>query len=282
MAFSPEGGTTSLPQFLQKRAAKTQPTGPTPPPATLRPLQQSANVQTGINPQQQQLTSGRTPVPAPAPAPSPGLVGRQPIPPAPPPPPVPAPTGLQPGGQIITRTADPGATVDQGFGLPDLIRRMLSGEGRYDNETIEALRTASRNRLEDERRLATDRLTANAASRGLLRSSGLSTSLGDVEERFIRQLADSEADVNRQVADARQQDLISAIQAAQGFGQGELQNQAQEQNFLLALAQLGLLGGPTIPGAVGSFGDLPFPQTGNSNDFYQYLGTLFNRPAATS
>jgi hypothetical protein len=302
MLNSPDGGTTSLPQYLQKRTQtqpQTQATGATPPPATMRPLQTTANTQAAPAPKPNQggvslsnpkptsgMVGGMT-----APA-SPGMVGSQPIPPAPPPPMAPpASAGMTPGGTTVTRTATSGApavapppasgeSAQAGLGLSELIKRMLGGEGRYGDQQIQDMRTASQQRLDDERRLSADRLTASANSRGMLRSSGLNTSLGDTEDRYLRGMMESEAGINKQVADAKQQDLLSAIQAAFGYGDGQQRNSAQEQNFMLALAQLGLAGGPTIPGAVGDFGSLPSPGVPGNDGFYEWLGTLFGPKAA--
>lgn len=260
---SPQGGTTSLPQYLQQR--QQQPTKPAQPNTSLSgatgAAQQAQPSQPTVTPPKTQTTSA-----APA-APNVTPVGTQSTNVSVPPPPPPA-------------APSPAAPPAPLSGLQQTIADQIKNPGAYGSPEIEAMRKSGMQNLEDLRRSEEDRLTANAASRGVLRGSGLSTSLGDLSERYVRGAQDLEADLMEKAANSRQTGLQQAIQNALGFGQGELANNQFLANLQLALMQMGMQGGPTIPGAVGDYNSMPIPQPGDNSWIYQVLGSTYPQQKA--
>lgn len=261
---SPQGGTTSLPQYLQQR----QPTPPKPAagPTSLsgqtgaalqKPAQQPQTEPT-TTPPKTQTTSAAPPGGAPNVTPV-GTQNTNVNVPPPPPPAAPAPPAPL-------------------SGLQQTIADQITNPGAYGSAEIEALRKSGMQNLEDLRRSEQDRLTSEFAGRGMLRSSGLNTSLGDLSERYVRGAQDLEADLLEKAANSRQQGLQNAIGNALGFGQGELANNQFLANLQLALMQLGMQGGPTIPGAVGDYNSMPIPGVTDNSWIYQLLGSLYGQP----
>lgn len=313
---SPQGGTTSLPQYLQSRQkdkpgatnAQTKPTvgaaAPQPGGAQSQPGANQLGAVAGAVGQAQSMqppvaapVAGGVAVPPPPPppatiaappqmanagaAPKPGspwaTVGAYQPPPKPAasptatPAPTPAPSPAQPAPPAAGQPpAEP-----QGIGLLGIIQQMLNGGGRYSGEQVQGMRDSFTNQLTDRRRQEEDRLKAEHAARGTFYGSGLNTSLGDASERFQRGMADAETGLMRQVADANQQDKLSAIQAAFGFGQGQLQSQELQARILEMIAQQGMAGGPTIPGAVDAYGQLPMPGGGFDPAVFETLGSIY-------
>lgn len=277
---SPQGGTTSLPQYLQQRkptspgaftgsdstAGSARPTKP-----TVTPPASGAPAAPGAPGAPAPVAGAPTMTPHPV-----SSTGNPIIPPAPPAavPVAQAPAVLKPGD---TGQPAPGAPVPL-QNLRGLIEQMLGNNNRYDDATVQGLRDSQKHDLQDTQRTEEDRLRTDAASRGVYRGSGLSTSLGDASQRYTRGLADAEANLQGRVADARAQDKQSAIGNAFQFGQGEMQNQSLIANILSMLAQQGGAGGPTIPGATGDIGALPGPAPADYSSIYQLLGTLFAPP----
>jgi hypothetical protein len=162
--------------------------------------------------------------------------------------------------------------------LQQVIEQMLGQPGAYDSPLIQQLRESGMHNLEDLRRTEEDRLRGDAASRGVYRGSGLSNSLGDLSERYVRGAQDLEADLLEKAANSHQQGLGQAIQSAFGYEQGQQQYNQQQIQLLTTMAQLGMLGGPNIPDAVGQYGTMPLPTPGDNSWIYQMLGQYATPP----
>jgi hypothetical protein len=81
-----------------------------------------------------------------------------------------------------------------------------------------------------------------------------------------------EADLQEKAANSHQQGLMQAIQAAFGYDQGQQQYNNQQWNQYMQALGIGMQGGPTIPGAVGDYGNMPLPTPGDNSWLYQVLG----------
>lgn len=255
---SPTGGTTSLPQYLQQRqqaptnslsgaTGAAQQAKPATQPTTTPPKTQT----TSAAPQAPQAPAGGAPNVTPVGTGSTNVS-------VPPPPPAPAPAA----------PAQPAPLS----GLQQSIANWIQNPGQYGSPEIQAMRQSGMNNLEDLRRSEEARLKSDFAGRGMLRSSNLNTSLGDLSERYVRGAQDLEADLMDKAAQSRGQGLAQAIQSALGYGQGELANNQFLANLQLALMQMGMQGGPTIPGAVGDYNSMPIPTPGDNSWIYQTLG----------
>lgn len=229
-------------------------------------------------------TPGATPPPAanpPAPAPAPAA------PPAAAPPAQPPAPNMDPAAPTIeaghTGQAAPGSPIDvsnfQGV-LEQILGQSMGGGGRYGNDLIKNMMQQNTQRNNDLRKTETDQATADAASRGVYYGSPLTNSLGDISERYVTRQGEAQNQLLQQIADAQATDQQNAVGNIFNYGQGQQQNSAQQMNLMLALAQLGMMGGPTIPGATGDFGSLPSPQGGDMSQFYQWLGSAFGNKAA--
>lgn len=304
MATSPVGGTTSLPEYLQKRkpatgVSLTNPTqgsgmiGGMTRPATQpavgpgsQPPRNMTDALGGPQPSQPQVG---TAVPH---DPNAGLP-KPIIPPPPPPPAAAVPTGGvvnpsgTPGGTTgsnvapapgQTGQAAPGAPISMGNFrgvLEQILGQAVGGQGRYGNDLVERMRESMNQRNTDLRKAEEQNAIADAAKRGVYYGTPLTNSLGDISERFLQRQTQGETDLLQRIADAQAMDQQSAIGNIFGFGQGELAANNASLNQQIALAQLGMFGGPTIPGAMGDFNSLPGPQSPDMTEYYKYLGSIW-------
>lgn len=250
---SPWGGTTSLPQYLQQRQpGSTQPaqSGTSPTIGT-----QIAGV-VGSQPQPPNMNPTST-----APRSGPAI---QP----------PAPQGQQPGPQMPAVPPQAGA-----IGLENLrgvIERQLGTPSRYDSELVQSIRQQGTQRLQDEANLLRDRAKADASARGVYHGTPLTSSLGDIDERYLRGLSDFETNLTREAANVRSQDMNNAIGAAMGFGREQRADTALQSDILARLAQIGMYGAPTIGNSVDAFSQLPIPGGGSDmSALFALLGRLY-------
>lgn len=319
MAMSPPGGTTSLPQYLQQR----QPTKPGTTPTVTPPAMPGAIPKPAANATFNPFIPGggqplTPPTPGasrpgtqapnglnapPAPNPGPGPAGPLPVnpnspvappPPAPPAaPPAPAPRGDDlgaPTSQPAPGTAPAAPPGPPGGLLKYLMDIMQGGNSRYSDDMINATRESGHQQLDDYNKQQQDQIQSELAKHGMLGSSRLTTSMGDLSERVSRIAGQQENDLQRSIADANATDKQNAISNIFSFGNGENQSKTTDANvrgtdanILNILAQLGSQGEPTIPGAVGDYGSLPQPAGPTDNSgIYDYLGRLFGprAPAA--
>lgn len=159
--------------------------------------------------------------------------------------------------------------------LRAVLERGLANNSRYSGDLITRLQDQMSGNLNDERRMAEDRAKADASARGVYYGSPLTTSLGDIGERYLKAQSSGQTDLLKQIADANATDKQSSIDNVFRFGQGEQDSVNSQNDLLTRIADLGLRGGPTIPGATDSFNSLPQPTAPDYSSIYQLLGSLF-------
>jgi hypothetical protein len=229
---SPVGGTTSLPQYLQPPKSPTDGSG-IQGPTTAAPTQNAP-------------PALAAPVPS---STQPGTV--------PPSPPVatPAPAG---GGNIpasnVPGTESTGRNTEMGDKLFEELMKMLKESSRYGSEQAGKTREQGIGRLQDEQKLGEQRAIADAAKRGVYYGTPLTNSLGDLGERYQRGLGDLETNIQRDQAQRAMEDKQRVIEMIFGYGDRQNRDTQQQNDLWLKLLEAGLIGGPTIPGAVG---DMP-------------------------
>ena len=175
----------------------------------------------------------------------------------------------------VNASAQPSGAGFRMSNFGQFLEQMMGGN-RYTDPQIAQMRTQSTNRLDDIRRQEEDRAKVDAARRGVYYGSPLTNSMGDISERYVRGIADSETDLMRYVADANANDRQSNIGNIFKYAQGELDNQTTQASILEKLAQLGMQGGPTLNGAFGSFDNMQGPQGGGVDPaVWEMLGRVF-------
>jgi hypothetical protein len=127
------------------------------------------------------------------------------------------------------------------------LMEMLHNPSRYGAEQAQATRTQGYQKLDDERKLAEDRATADAAKRGVYHGTPLTNSLGDIGERYLRGGADLETNIDRDQAQNFQNDRMNALKMIFEYGANQRLDKKQQDDLWLELLRLGYVGGPDMP-----------------------------------
>lgn len=252
---SPVGGTTGLPQYLAPNATATKIGGAM---MNATSPQRPTGLQTGlVNPGSStpnnpfnhpvagatQQPGGVTP-PPPVPASVPAGAVPPPPPAAPPQPPAP-PAAPGADGPPVDPEAER-KNKEMHDTLWQKLMDSLNNPSRY-GEALNAQRIIGTNKLKDEATLSRDRVRDDAMSRGVYYGTPLTNSLGNVEERYNRGLADMEGGLQADYAKNYQQDRLSAIQSLMQYGQLQQNGTQMDNDLWIRLMELANQGAPQMP-----------------------------------